>query len=68
VLPVGIDLRDPRSQKRDLGHPSVSPFDIAEPVERALIQSIERIPIDLRIFSFELLRSPISLRGVPACR
>jgi hypothetical protein len=24
---VGIGLRDPRSQKRDLGHPSVSPFD-----------------------------------------
>jgi hypothetical protein len=23
-------LRDPRSQKRDLGHPSVSPSDIAE--------------------------------------
>jgi hypothetical protein len=23
-------LRDPRSQKRDLGHPSVLPFDIAE--------------------------------------
>jgi hypothetical protein len=30
VFPVGIDLRDPRSQKRDLGHPSVSPFDFAE--------------------------------------
>jgi hypothetical protein len=30
VLPVGIGLRDPRSQKRDLGHPSISPFDIAE--------------------------------------
>jgi hypothetical protein len=29
-FPVGIGLRDPRSQKRDLGHPSVSPFDIAE--------------------------------------
>jgi hypothetical protein len=27
VLPVGIGLRDPRSQKRD---PSVSSFDIAE--------------------------------------
>jgi hypothetical protein len=27
---VGIGLRDPRSQKRDLGHLSVSPFDIAE--------------------------------------
>src|ERR1700688_1888730 len=27
---VGIGLRDPRSQKRDLGHPSVSPFDTAE--------------------------------------
>jgi hypothetical protein len=27
---VGIGLRDPRSQKRDLGHPSVSPFDIAD--------------------------------------
>ena len=26
----GIGLRDPRSQKRDLGHPSISPFDIAE--------------------------------------
>jgi hypothetical protein len=25
VFPVGIGLRDPRSQKRDLGHPSVSP-------------------------------------------
>jgi hypothetical protein len=25
VVPVGIGLRDPRSQKRDLGHPSVSP-------------------------------------------
>jgi len=25
-----IGLRDPRSQKRDLGHPSISPFDIAE--------------------------------------
>jgi hypothetical protein len=23
-------LRDPRSQKLDLGHPSISPFDIAE--------------------------------------
>jgi hypothetical protein len=23
VFPVGIGLRDPRSQKRDLGHPSV---------------------------------------------
>jgi hypothetical protein len=30
VFPVGIGLRDPRSQKRDLGHPSTSPFDIAE--------------------------------------
>jgi hypothetical protein len=30
VFPVGIGLRDPRSQKRDLGHPSVSPFDIAK--------------------------------------
>jgi hypothetical protein len=30
VFPVGIGLRDPRSQKRDLGHPSISPFDIAE--------------------------------------
>jgi hypothetical protein len=27
---VGIGLRDPRSQKRDLGHPSISPFDVAE--------------------------------------
>jgi hypothetical protein len=26
VFPVGIGLRDPRSQKRDLGHPSISPF------------------------------------------
>jgi hypothetical protein len=25
VFPVGIGLRDPRSQKRDLGHPSISP-------------------------------------------
>ena len=24
MFPVGIGLRDPRSQKRDLGHPSVS--------------------------------------------
>ena len=23
-------MRDPRSQKRDLGHPSISPFDLAE--------------------------------------
>ena len=23
-------FRDPRSQKRDLGHPSISPFDVAE--------------------------------------
>jgi hypothetical protein len=30
VFPVGIGLRDPRSQKRDLGHPSISTFDIAE--------------------------------------
>jgi hypothetical protein len=30
VSPVGIGLRDPRSPKRDLGHPSVLPFDIAE--------------------------------------
>jgi hypothetical protein len=30
VLPVGIGLRDPRSQKRDLGHPSITPFDTAE--------------------------------------
>jgi hypothetical protein len=30
VFPVGIGLRDPRSQTRDLGHPSISPFDIAE--------------------------------------
>jgi hypothetical protein len=30
VFPVGIGLRDPRSQKRDLGHPSISAFDIAE--------------------------------------
>ena len=30
MFPVGIRLRDPRSQKRDLGHPSISPFDIAE--------------------------------------
>jgi hypothetical protein len=30
VFPVGIGLRDPRSQKRDLGHPSISPFDLAE--------------------------------------
>jgi hypothetical protein len=26
AFPVGIGLRDPRSQKRDLGHPSVLPF------------------------------------------
>ena len=30
MFPVGIGLRDPRSQKRDLGHPSVSTSDIAE--------------------------------------
>ena len=30
MFPGGIGLRDPRSQKRDLGHPSISPFDIAE--------------------------------------
>jgi hypothetical protein len=30
MFPVGIGLRDPRSQKRDLGHPSISRFDIAE--------------------------------------
>jgi hypothetical protein len=30
VFSVGIGLRDPRSQMRDLGHPSISPFDIAE--------------------------------------
>jgi hypothetical protein len=30
VFPGGIGLRDPRSQKRDLGHPSIFPFDIAE--------------------------------------
>jgi hypothetical protein len=30
VFPVGIGLRDPRSQKRDLGHPSVLPFDVAK--------------------------------------
>ena len=30
MFPLGIGLRDPRSQKRDLGHPSISPFDIAE--------------------------------------
>jgi hypothetical protein len=30
VFPVGIGLRDPRSQKRDLGHPSIFPFDVAE--------------------------------------
>src|ERR1700688_4549261 len=29
-FPVRIGLRDPRSQKRELGHPSISPFDIAE--------------------------------------
>ncbi len=27
---AGTGLRDPRSQRRDLGHPSISPFDIAE--------------------------------------
>jgi hypothetical protein len=25
----GIGCTDPRSQKRDLGHPSISPFDVA---------------------------------------
>ena len=30
MFPGGVGLRDPRSQKRDLGHPSISPFDIAE--------------------------------------
>ena len=25
MFPVGIGLRDPRSQKRDLGHPSMFP-------------------------------------------
>ncbi len=30
MFPVGIGLRDPRSQTRDLGHPSVSPFDYAK--------------------------------------
>jgi hypothetical protein len=30
VFPVRIGLRDPRSQTRDLGHPSVLPFDVAE--------------------------------------
>jgi hypothetical protein len=30
VFPVEIGLRDPRSQKRDLGHPSISPFDFGE--------------------------------------
>jgi hypothetical protein len=28
VFAVRIGLRDPRSQKRDLGHPSISPFDM----------------------------------------
>ena len=27
MFPVGIGLSDPRSQKRDLGHPSISPFE-----------------------------------------
>jgi hypothetical protein len=42
VFPVGIGLRGPRSQKRDptarrgrLGHPSISPFDIACGHERS---------------------------------
>ena len=30
VFPMEIGLKDPRSQKRDLGHPSISLFDIAE--------------------------------------
>jgi hypothetical protein len=30
MSPAGIGLRDPRSQKRDLGHPSISPFDFGE--------------------------------------
>jgi hypothetical protein len=30
ALPFGIGCWDPRSQTRDLGHPSISPFDIAE--------------------------------------
>jgi hypothetical protein len=30
VFPVGVGLTDLRFQKRDLGHPSVLPFDIAE--------------------------------------
>jgi hypothetical protein len=29
VFPVGIGLRDPRSQKRDLGHPSIFLFRLA---------------------------------------
>jgi hypothetical protein len=39
VFRVRIGLRDPRSQKRDLGHPSVSPFDIAEGEDRARFRS-----------------------------
>jgi MFS family permease len=36
VFPVGIGLRDPRSQKRDLGHPSISPSILqrAQPLTR----------------------------------
>jgi hypothetical protein len=30
VFLVGIGLRDPRSQKRDLEDPSISPFDVAD--------------------------------------
>jgi hypothetical protein len=43
VLPVGIDLRDPRSQKRDLGHPSVSPFDM----QRAYASSFPSVSLGI---------------------
>jgi hypothetical protein len=39
VSPLGIGLRDPRSQKRDLGHPSIPPIDIAEDTCNGSIES-----------------------------
>jgi transglutaminase-like putative cysteine protease len=42
VFPVGVGLRDPRSQKRDLGHPSISPFDMAEGTSFVLSESAAR--------------------------
>jgi hypothetical protein len=49
-FPFGFGYTDPRSQKRDLGHPSISPFDLLLPGPRFVIPLLTRSASRLRFY------------------